>query len=443
MLFSRFQNVLDTYLPEPKQVILAFSGGLDSRVLLDLLATYRDLHPQHHYLVVHVHHGLSQYADDWQKACEGWANDAGFSFVCKKVQLQLQGNSLEREAREARYKAIASLMEPGAVVLTGQHRDDQVETFMLALKRGSGPAGLSSMPERRCFHHGSLLRPLLSVSRNDIEIWGQEQGLYWVEDESNLDQRFDRNFLRHQWLPVARERWPGFDKAVERTARLCAEQESLLDELLSQFDDQIHAHDGAFSLSVLSGKSGQMKNALLRRWLKQSASLSVSQAQLGQIRENVINAARDANPEVTVSGWQVRRYDNKLYLLGRLQDISQWEGFVVPGSCLELPDSVGKLCLSPFSGSGMPIRAPTTNERVSVSFNPEGLYAHPVGRQGKRKLKKLFQEYGVPSWNRRRTPLLFYGERLAAVSELFVCHGFQGNDLEVSLLKNAQRYDDE
>ncbi|RXJ72500.1 tRNA lysidine(34) synthetase TilS [Veronia nyctiphanis] len=436
MLFSRFENCLDRFLSSPTQVILAFSGGLDSRVMLDLLATYRDVHPQHNYLVVHVHHGLSPNADDWQKRCQAWATEAGFPFVCQRVNLELKGKSLEREAREARYKAISSLMEAGAVALTGQHADDQVETFMLALKRGSGPAGLASMPERRPMQSGWLLRPLLTVSRADIEDYGEEQGLSWLEDESNSDLRFDRNFLRHQWLPVARTRWPGMDKAIQRTAALCAEQESLLDEVLSQFDNALFADDGALLLSPLTGKSENMVNALIRRWFKISNVPVPSQAQLTQVKSTVIDAAKDANPLLHLSGHQLRRYHDRLYLLREMQDISHWQGVLAPHQALKLPDELGQLQLIEPDGSGLLMRAPAADERITVSFNPEGLFARPLGRQGKRKLKKLFQEYGVPSWNRRRTPIIFYNSELAAVVGLFVCQGFEGNELALSLLKD-------
>ncbi|WP_394213136.1 tRNA lysidine(34) synthetase TilS [Enterovibrio calviensis] len=432
MLFSQFENVLDAYALTPRQIVLAFSGGVDSRVMLDLLSTYRDIHPQHRYLVIHVHHGLSENADAWLAQCEGWSVEVGLDFKGLHVDFDKRGESLEKAAREARYSAIASVVEPEALVLTGQHADDQAETFLLALKRGSGPAGLAAMPEIRPLGHAHLLRPLLTVMRQDIEKYANKQGLAWIEDESNLDCRFDRNFIRQAWLPQAKERWPGFVRAINRTSKLCAAQEALLHELLAEHDVRLQQPDGGMSLALLSAYSSRMQSSLLRRWLKQTAGLNLSQVQLSEVFNSVINAGEDANPLVQLGNWQVRRFQQSLYCVINAEDVSAWQHTLALNCAAALPDSIGELSLIEREDlNGLMLRLPSESEAVTVSFNPEGLFAHPLGRQGKRKLKKLFQEYGVPTWQRRRTPLIFYGEQLAAVADLFVCEGFDGQECEL------------
>ncbi|WP_407331178.1 tRNA lysidine(34) synthetase TilS [Enterovibrio sp. 27052020O] len=432
MLFSLFENILDTYTPTPRQIVLAFSGGVDSRVMLDLLSTYRDIHPQHRYLVIHVHHGLSGKADAWLTQCSEWAAEAGFDFKGLRVDIDKQGESLEKAAREARYLAISSAVESEALVLTGQHADDQAETFLLALKRGSGPAGLAAMPEIRPLGQAHLLRPLLTVMRQDIETYANQQGLAWIDDESNLDCRFDRNFIRQAWLPEARRRWPGFVKAINRTSKLCAEQEALLDELLSEHDARIEQPDGGVALTLLGAYSARMQASLVRRWFKKAAGVSVSQGQLNQIFMSVIEAAEDANPLVQVGCWQIRRFHQSLYCVKNAEDVSDWVHYLTLNVLVKLPDHIGELLLAESADiKGLMLRRPNGNEAVTVSFNPEGLSAHPVGRQGKRKLKKLFQEYGVPTWQRRRTPLIFYGDQIAAVADMFVCEGFDGQECEL------------
>lgn len=430
MLFSLFENVLDAYTPQPRQIVLAFSGGVDSRVMLDLLATYRDIHPQHRYLVIHIHHGLSPNADEWMMRCEAWATEADFAFKGIRVSLNQREGNLENAAREARYQAILNHVENDALVLTGQHADDQAETFLLALKRGSGPAGLAAMPVTRPLGHAVLCRPLLSITRAVIERYAEDQGLSWLEDESNLDCRFDRNFIRQQWLPMAQERWPGMVKAINRTARHCAEQEALLDELLSGYDHQVMLADGGLSISALMALSGNMQTAMIRRWLKKTAGVVPSSVQMRELQVSVIESAQDANPSLQLGPVDVRRYQGTLYVVPPHQDVSAWTGQLEIGETLGLPDGLGEIALQTV-GFGGKIRAPFANETVSVTFNPEGLSAHPAGRLGKRKLKKLFQEYGVPSWERRRTPILFYGAKIAAVAGLFVCEGFVGGECEL------------
>ncbi|CZF77971.1 tRNA lysidine(34) synthetase TilS [Grimontia marina] len=433
MLFSLFEYVLDKHTPEPRQIVLAFSGGMDSRVMLDLLATYRDIHPQHHYLVIHVHHGLSPKADTWLAQCERWAGEADFAFKGIRVSLSLKGESLEKAARDARYQAILNSVDDNALVLTGQHADDQAETFLLALKRGSGPAGLAAMPEIRPMEHAVLCRPLLEANRKTIEEYAESQGLNWVEDESNLDNRFDRNFIRQEWLPKATQRWVGLVKAINRTATHCAEQEQLLDELLVPFDADVISEDATLSINNISNYSAALQTALVRRWLKKVGRVSLSKVQLDQVFSSVINAAQDANPALKISQGEVRRYQGKLWFVTPYHDVSDWGSMVTFDQMVQLPDKLGKLqlVLGKNCGVGIKLRAPMADEPVRVSFDPEGLSAHPEGRQGKRKMKKLFQEYGVPSWLRRRTPILFYGDTVAAVGDLFVCKDYVGDECEL------------
>ncbi|WP_434356497.1 tRNA lysidine(34) synthetase TilS [Parasalinivibrio latis] len=429
MLFSSFESVLNKYSPSPRQIVLAFSGGVDSRVMLELLCVYRDTHPQHEYLLVHVHHGLSSNADSWVSLCERWADDSAMPIHIERVTLKKEGESLENAARQARYDAIAKHLKPGAILLTGQHADDQVETFFLALKRGSGPAGLAAMPESRQFSNGTLVRPLLHVRRQDIVSFAEQQGLDWIEDESNQDSRFDRNFLRNEILPGLSARWPGFHKAVKRTITLCSEQESVIDELIVGKMNEIVWPDGSLDLAGLSWNSRQVAQQIVRRWIKQEACIVPSQAQLLELFDSVIPAAEDANPLLGIGEWQIRRFQGRLYLVHQVKDISLWQSYLSLSQVTELPDGLGMLSLFPKAGGNL--RLPVNGETVRVMFEPSGLSAKPVGRGGSRKLKKLFQEYGVPSWLRRRTPIVLFGDEVAAVAGLFVTDHGSGNQCDL------------
>ncbi|MCG3865581.1 MULTISPECIES: tRNA lysidine(34) synthetase TilS [unclassified Photobacterium] len=431
MLYSTFCHQLLTHLPVSKRYVLAFSGGLDSRVLLDLMARFITQYPEYSCHAVYVHHGLSSNADIWADKCVVWAKSAGISCDVERVKVRTGSRiSLEQAAREARYEILAQHVNKGDMLLTAQHSDDQIETFLLALKRGSGPAGLAAMPIILPFAKGMHLRPLLSVTRADIEQYGLAHQLSWVEDESNQDERYDRNFIRHQITPRLLARWPSIHKAIVRSSTLCGEQEALLAELLATQLTQAIQPDG--SLLLVSDVTQRVGMALIRQWLKKQSVLMPSLAQLEQIWFNVVQAKEDANPKLCWANVEVRRYQKKLYLLQQWDDISQWKGNLKLDTPCLLPQDLGTLTLNPKSDEPL-LRHAEPNEAITVRFHYQGDAIKPVGRCGSRKLKKLYQEYRVPSWLRSRTPLIFYGDKLAAVVGYFVIAEFAGNDIAINL----------
>lgn len=424
MLYQQLCDCLAPLTTTPRQIILALSGGLDSRVLLALLAQYRDQHPQHCYRVVHVNHGLQLQAEQWARQCQHWAAQAGFDCRVEHVELD-SALSLEHAAREARYQALQQHLEPEGLVLTAQHSDDQVETFFLALKRGSGLDGLAGMPEVRPLGHGWLVRPLLAQSRAALASYASSHGLSWIDDPSNQQTRFDRNFLRQHWLPQADARWPGFRQAVQRTQRLCAEQSSLLTRFIAPIVENAVSDSGALPIAVLPQADPAMAHALLRHWLKRY-KLVLTYAQLQVLIRDVIHAKQDANPCLTIADVSIRRYQQQLYVVTPCADLSQWQGELTLEQPLTLPDGLGQLHLLPFEATAPGLALGPLTSTLKVHFNPSGLAMHPVGRQGRRKLKKLYQEAAIPSWLRRRQPIVCDDQGVVAVADHFVRLGASG-----------------
>ncbi|OIQ25488.1 tRNA lysidine(34) synthetase TilS [uncultured Vibrio sp.] len=442
-LFPLFSQAIERHSRPQSRLILGFSGGIDSRVLLDLMAQYQK-ETGRDCMAVHVHHGLSQHADEWAEQCQVWCQSLSIPLFIEHVEIDVHdGQSIEKSARDARYQALAKYVEDGDLLLTGQHSDDQLETFMLALKRGSGPKGLSSMAEAMPFANGVKVRPLLKSTRSTIEQYARSAGLEWLEDESNLDTRFDRNFIRHTVTPPLLKRWPSFHQSVQRSSELCAEQEALLSELLQPIFDDALANDASLNVQRLSGHSHLTQNRLIRMWCEHCGFLMPSRQHIELIHSDVIKAKQDANPEINISGGQVRRFNQHLYLTKSMADVSEWSAALKLDSQLCLPDGLGELYFSvvnspkshTVNGADLPtsftrIRGDYSGE-LEVIFNPQGLTAHPAERGHSRKLKKLFQEYQVPSWLRRRTPILVNEGRVAAVLGLFVDKSYQGQDCEV------------
>ncbi|PTP15725.1 tRNA lysidine(34) synthetase TilS [Vibrio sp. 10N.286.51.C3] len=437
-LIDTFTSVLDQSALKPRsRLVVAFSGGVDSRVLLELSAQYAQAHDIECH-AVHVHHGLSTNADLWVEQCQTWCDGLSIPLAIERVSLDVNsGESIEKLARDARYHAFKQYIRYGDVLVTGQHLDDQVETFLLALKRGSGPKGLSSMAKVMPFVDAHIVRPMLSVTRTEIEAAAYGMGLTWVEDESNQDLRFDRNFIRHQVTPTLTERWHSFRESVSRSAQLCAEQELLLDELLESHLQQALTEKHSLSIKALSQHSDLLRARLLRMWLSRCNQPMPSQKQLKLIWDEVACAQADANPKLVLNEVEVRRFNHQLYIVKETKDLSSWHADVVLGDSLQLPDGLGRLQFMP-SQSGAVSNGRNSqsfslkglNGALRVIFNPEGLSAHPVGRGHSRKLKKLFQEYQVPSWLRRRTPILMDGDRVIAVLGLFVDKNYEGQDCE-------------
>lgn len=429
-LYQHFVHVLSQHYQPNTNITLAFSGGVDSRLLLALLSRY-----QHEHSVscraVYVHHGLSNNADEWAEKCLLWAQQAGIACSVEHVQIDTTlGESLELQAREARYQALAAYVHKGDLLLTGQHADDQVETFLLALKRGSGPKGLASMAESMPYAGGTLVRPLLSIRREQIESAAANLQLDWVEDESNQDTRFDRNFLRHHIVPQLSKRWSGLHQAVQRSATLCAQQESLLDELLEATFARTLQTDMSLDIAELTAHSELARARLIRMWFAKMRVQMPTQVQLQLIWQQVALAQQDANPQLKLKAGEVRRFKGKLYWVDESRDVSGWQSPIQINTELKLPNNLGELLLT--SSSTQPnIAFPPQPERLRVTFNPEGLSAHPTTRVHSRKLKKLFQEYEVPSWQRRQTPILMYQDQVVAVAGLFVDRAFSGQDGEL------------
>lgn len=426
-LQSLVQSTVLAKIGPHRDILVAYSGGVDSTVLLHALMILQRQHmPDLHLQAIYIHHGISQHADSWAKHCEQQCLDWQIPYVVEKVTLELEQGNIEEQAREARYLAMQQYLTPNRLLCTAQHQDDQSETFFLALKRGSGPTGLSAMPGLLHLDSHSLLRPLLTITRQQIEQYAYSYNLVWVEDESNQDSHYDRNFLRLHVLPVLNQRWPHFNQMVSRSAELCHEQQQLLDELLAADFSALIDADRCLSFKPLLSASQIKRNALLRMWFKLHKSSMPSRKQLEVIWQTVALAKEDSNPEFRLNGRQIRRYQNRLYLLPQYQDIQSVQLTWDLKTSLVLPDGLGQLSVT-TSGNNC-CRLPLANEQVSVRFHAQGSW-HIAGRTGSRQIKKLWQEYDIAPWMRTRIPLIFYNEMLITAVGVFVSVQGQGNQV--------------
>ena len=405
--------------------LIALSGGLDSTVLLSLFAKLRQKRPHLQPLsirAIHIHHGLSPNADSWAKHCQNLCDQFQIPLIVELVQVD-KTNGIEAGAREARYQAIKKHLQTQEVLVTAHHLNDQTETFFLALKRGSGLQGLGAMQQRSVLFGMPILRPLLGFTRPQLENYAQKEKLNWITDESNKDNRFDRNFLRNEILPELRERWAYFDLAVQRSAQHCFEQQQLINDLLSEAFAEHCQIKSQFKLPQFRQYSPAKQTALLRMWLAENQLEMPSKCQLTQLINDVVFAKEDANPQFQLVNKVIRRYKDSLYLTKPFSDLTKYI-LKLEQNTLSLPDDLGNLTVQEnernliFYWQNYSVMLDKTDLPISIRFGYSGKVKHHPKRP-REDIKKIWQSLDMPPWQRNRIPLIFYGDELKSAVGFF------------------------
>lgn len=398
---------------------LAYSGGVDSQVLLHLMAQ-NGLNFQ----AVYIDHGLQAESKDWAVHCENSCRALNVPFRVIAVQAHPEpGESPEAAARMARYQALAKLIADEDCLLTAQHQDDQAETLLLQLFRGTGAAGLAAMPAVTQFSNGWHVRPLLGVSRKRILAYAKQQGLSWVEDPSNLHHRYDRNFLRLQLMPVLNQRWPAINQTLALAAEQQAENKHLLEQLAEQDLRQLTVQTAGLTVAGLSGLSEERQRNLLRYWIKQHHLPTPSRQVLNQMLKQMLFSADDANPEVHWSGAEMHRFKDHIYAFTSLDhDPAQTLEWHI-NQMMDIASLQQTLVMKVHTGLGLDKKR--LEPGLQVRFRQGGERICPAGRQGHHSLKNLFQEAEVPPWLRDRIPLIYHNDDLIAVAGYWVADEYK------------------
>lgn len=393
------------------QLVLGLSGGLDSMVLLELchqLALDTGIGLK----AVYIHHGLSANADQWAEFCQQQCLKRQIAFEVQKVQLNPAAN-IEAQARAARYSALAAFVgTPQTALLTAHHADDQLETLLLALKRGSGPAGLSGIAALQSFATGWLLRPLLDFSREQLEAFARQQQLDWIEDESNSDSRFDRNFLRLQVMPLLQQRWPAFRQNALRSVTHIQQQQQFVEKQLQQLLPAL-MHGAELDLKRLTAQDFTTQKLLVRCWLALSA-LNPSTDWLERFFSELIGAKADAQPLLELDAYQIRRFANKAYIT---QQVEAPDAGVFLELKPELPlnTAVGQFLLN-RENMGTPVLF--TDDPVYLVFGLFSLPFKPAGQKQSKALKQWLKLWSIPPWQRLLLPVLVQNNQVVAVPGL-------------------------
>ncbi|HEY9210073.1 MAG TPA: tRNA lysidine(34) synthetase TilS [Methylotenera sp.] len=415
-------------------LLLALSGGLDSIVLLHLLAEIRTTIPFELH-AMHVHHGLSVNADVWAEFCSAQCQQLNVPLqiahvnVAQNPDYKNSEQGIEAEARQLRYNALFTYAVEGKApdfVVTAHHQDDQAETLLLQLFRGAGVKGLSSMAAVDTVRR--LLRPLLNVSRQSLHEYAVQHDIQWCDDESNDNTQYDRNFVRHEVMPVLESRFTSLKAVLARTASHMAEASELL-EVLAVQDAENMLSDNSLCLQVLSELSVARAKNVLRWWFAQNGLAMPAAEYLNEIVEQLLNARKDTDLNIKLQHLYLRKYQQRAYLC---EDKTTepfdmvWDGEAE----LTLP-SGGKLLFKPVVGAGLALKQGVTKLRITNRDGGERF--KPDGLRPTRTLKYLLQEINMPPWQRMYMPLIYWEDKLACVPGVGIAYGLQAQTDEPGL----------
>ena len=402
-------------LPGNKQFLVAYSGGLDSHVLLHLMVCLREV-SGYRIRAVHINHNIQRESPDWAGHCRDTCRALGVVLEVIDVDAGRPGKeSPESWARHKRYAAIENTMVEGDTLLTAHHRDDQLETLLLRLFRGAGVLGLASMRAVRPFAKGLHARPLLQNTRAQLSEYARHNNLNWVEDPSNADTRLDRNFVRREVVPVIKTRWPSVELPVTRAIQVFSETQELLDEVARQdLLNCITRHPDIVEVGPLTQLSVPRQKNLVRYWSRTLNLPSPDSRSVSRIVSEAIPARHDSKAQVRWKGAELHRYGNYIQLTPPPGDFDRsavrvWD--------LKRPCRLEYGELTALAGYGDGIKRDINSRiRVEVRYRSGGEKIRLPGRTCRHKLKKLFQETHTPPWLRERVPLIYVGDRLAVVA---------------------------
>ena len=423
-----------------ERIGVAYSGGVDSSVLLYSLSLISDYKKK--LFALHVNHGMSSKSNLWEEHCKKNCLSLNINFISLKLELFSNVNLNENDLRKARYKELFSWSKRGDVICTAHHKDDQVETILFRILRGTGIKGLEGIKKFSKMRNIDLVRPLLDFSKEDLINYAKLNKLSWVEDDSNNDLLISRNYLRSKVLPLLSKQWPQYSNSFSSLSTKAKDASLVLEEIAySDLQSSLGSSNDHLSILKMESLSKERIKNLIYIWLCQLSVVNISSSFVEHVYRDVFQARKDSNPVISFGkpgirgSFQLRRFKNHIYFLPFLETIlletnDSWDWNI--NSTLVLPTGI----LSSKKVFGKGLSSAISKKSLMVKARSGGERCKPFGRSKSQKLKKLFQEYKVPPWLRGRLPLIFLKEELIAVADLWVCQDFMAEKDETGFLLN-------
>jgi len=408
-LYEQLNNSLQLLPASVKRLVLAFSGGIDSCVLLHLLSQRKS---EFEILIWHVNHGLIENADEMEMFCEQKVTEYGLELNLSHLHLDGDGSNIEARARIARYQIFTDALGARDCLLTAHHADDQAETFFLNLLRGSGSAGLRGIAAFKWLSKTPMLRPLLSISRADLEHFAEQHQLNWFEDPSNQSERFNRNYLRSQVMPVIKNRWPGYLQSIASVCAIQSETQDLLDDIARQDYQLCQQKTGFHAVSLNRNSIDTLSNSrqknLIRYWLRDQQWESLSQRKLEELVRQ-LGISQNNSPVIWSKNYCIRAYQDKLFIVPHSVLVKINDSFVIEN---DRNQNIGQISLN--LNKQMIIdrfKIKDCNQSIEIKFRTN----LDDGKSMRHRLKHLFQKNRVPPWLRDQTPLVYIDDELIGI----------------------------
>lgn len=410
------------YLKGFDKIGIAFSGGLDSTVLLNSIIK---LHPKNRLIALHINHGVNPESDDWEIFCRERACELGIEFKSWKIE-DLDKIS-EESLRNRRLKAFEEWASKDDLIITGHHSDDQVETVLFRIFRGTGLKGVRGIEKLSNVSTLNFYRPLIDYKKEELLKYARKNDLIWIEDDSNKESNFSRNLIRNDLIPKIKERWPFINKSINKISNNAAKAQKLLLEIASEDLKKIKGSNEIIKISKLKLFSSERQENLIFYWLTHMNYLNVSSGQMVQILSAIskpsegtsrffVSSAYGTAHQVLVSSKDISVINNDLLHPLPENICINWnlkEPINIPSGKLSVKESLGKGLDKQYIEKGAIIKARIGGEKCK-----------PFGRNKSQKIKNLFQEFEVPDWKRDGIPIIYINERIAAVGDLWVCEEF-------------------
>ncbi|WP_343128265.1 tRNA lysidine(34) synthetase TilS [Buchnera aphidicola (Takecallis taiwana)] len=399
-----------------QKILISYSGGLDSTVLLYQLIPFIKQIPFLKLRAIHINHQLNKQSFSWAQYCRKICKKYSIPIIIKTLHIQTK-NNIQETARKLRYKIIAEHMLPDEILVTGHHSNDQCETLFLSLKRGSGISGLSGILQKSFFNKNKkIIRPLLNISKEQLETWAIKKNINWVEDDSNYINKYDRNFIRNKIIIPIQKRWPYFIQNCIRSMRLCYDQNIAINYFLDQIIHDISLFTDTLNISKFYIYPKAIQILLLRRWMFFNQKHHISYNETKNIYNNIITTKnQNTINRINIKNISIQKYKNNIFYIPKHQNIKNrilfWFDYYKP---LKLPNHLGYIIQDQY---GMLLPKPNTSDLINIRFQ---LYENIRTDIGETTRKNFWQKNKIAPWNRNRIPILFYNTKLIAIMGFLV-----------------------
>jgi len=414
-----------------RKFLLAFSGGVDSVVLLDLLVNV--LKESDALRIIHINHNLNEHSNDWAQFSSEVCEKYDLPLICESVEPKRHGKGLEADARELRYQSFRDVIQDDEYLLTGHHQDDQMETLLYRIFRGTGIDGLMAIRREIKFGKGFLYRPMLNISREKIEEYAQLKNLKWIYDSSNDDSSYDRNFLRKDIIPLIKKRWPSVENKVSRLSVIAEQNQLLLNELAIEDVGQLKNYNH-LDIETLSEKSYPRIINIFRFMIKKN-NMSVPSMQVLNEGIKTLMHSKSKSPSMTWNDNTIRRYKHRLYFLNSAlnspNDLSNEMSWDIKKT-INLGKNLGSIQARFLNGEGISLNRCPSN--LAIKYRKGGEEIKPSGHKITKSLKNLFQENNVLPWVRDKIPLIYVDQELISVGDLWFNQDFKASANEDGFL---------